>query len=114
MRHLLLWLKLSKVMTKNLEHVVLRLGFANLISPSCASSVSFSNGWLPESMGAGQFKLSFMNISCDFLVDDIRVESQRDGKAPAHFGFKWFVGSDVECVAWDPHDQYLFVVSGIT
>ncbi|GKA38122.1 transducin/WD40 repeat-like superfamily protein, partial [Tanacetum coccineum] len=35
----------------------------------------------------------------------------RDGKAPAHSGFKWSVGSDVECVAWDPHDQHLFVVS---
>ncbi|GJX14333.1 uncharacterized WD repeat-containing protein [Tanacetum coccineum] len=35
----------------------------------------------------------------------------RDGKVPAHSGFKWSVGADVECVAWDPHDQHLFVVS---
>nr|GEV57921.1 importin-5-like [Tanacetum cinerariifolium] len=41
------------VMTKNLEHVVLGLRFANLISPSYASIVSLSNGCLLESMGAG-------------------------------------------------------------
>ncbi|XP_076936945.1 uncharacterized protein LOC143604307 [Bidens hawaiensis] len=35
----------------------------------------------------------------------------RDGRVPSHSGFKWSVDADVESLAWDPHDQHLFVVS---
>ncbi|KAI7732736.1 hypothetical protein M8C21_005565 [Ambrosia artemisiifolia] len=35
----------------------------------------------------------------------------RDGRVPSHSGFKWSVGADVESLAWDPHDQHLFVAS---
>lgn len=35
----------------------------------------------------------------------------RDGRVPSHSGFKWCVDADVESLAWDPHDQHLFVAS---
>ncbi|KAJ0802306.1 putative transcription factor WD40-like family [Helianthus annuus] len=35
----------------------------------------------------------------------------RDGRVPSHSGFKWSVGADVESLAWNPHDQHLFVAS---
>ncbi|KAK9077795.1 hypothetical protein SSX86_006133 [Deinandra increscens subsp. villosa] len=35
----------------------------------------------------------------------------RDVRVPSHAGFKWSVGADVESLAWDPHDQHLFVAS---
>ncbi|KAJ4822978.1 hypothetical protein Tsubulata_000347 [Turnera subulata] len=35
----------------------------------------------------------------------------KDGRVPSHPGFKWSVTADVECLAWDPHTNYSFVVS---
>ncbi|XP_059650930.1 uncharacterized WD repeat-containing protein C17D11.16-like isoform X1 [Cornus florida] len=35
----------------------------------------------------------------------------KDGRMPSHAGFKWSVAADVECLAWDPHTEYSFVVS---
>ncbi|KAK4804383.1 hypothetical protein SAY86_004200 [Trapa natans] len=37
----------------------------------------------------------------------------RDGKAPSHSGYKWLVASkaEVECLAWNPHEEHSFVVS---
>ncbi|KAK9067942.1 hypothetical protein SSX86_012053 [Deinandra increscens subsp. villosa] len=37
--------------------------------------------------------------------------SLRDVRVPSHAGFKWSAGADVESLAWDPHDQQLFVAS---
>lgn len=45
---------------------------------------------------------------------NLHVTLQRDGRVPSHSGFKWSVGADVESLAWDPHDQHLFVVSDTT
>ncbi|XWS33151.1 hypothetical protein CRYUN_Cryun22dG0054200 [Craigia yunnanensis] len=36
---------------------------------------------------------------------------QKDGRVPSHSGFKWSVTAEVECLAWDPHTEYSFVVS---
>ncbi|KAK1430776.1 hypothetical protein QVD17_13774 [Tagetes erecta] len=36
---------------------------------------------------------------------------KRDVRVPTHSGFKWSVSADVESLAWDPHDQHLFVAS---
>ncbi|XVF61013.1 hypothetical protein PTKIN_Ptkin08bG0093900 [Pterospermum kingtungense] len=35
----------------------------------------------------------------------------KDGRVPSHSGFKWSVTAEVECLAWDPHTEYSFVVS---
>ncbi|XVF58778.1 hypothetical protein PTKIN_Ptkin07bG0093900 [Pterospermum kingtungense] len=35
----------------------------------------------------------------------------KDGRVPSHSGFKWTVTAEVECLAWDPHTDYSFVVS---
>ncbi|KAK8716329.1 hypothetical protein V6N13_043644 [Hibiscus sabdariffa] len=35
----------------------------------------------------------------------------KDGRVPTHSGFKWSVSAEVECLAWDPHTEYSFVVS---
>lgn len=35
----------------------------------------------------------------------------KDGRVPTHSGFKWSVTAEVECLAWDPHTEYSFVVS---
>lgn len=32
---------------------------------------------------------------------------------PEHSGYKWSVTADVESLAWDPHNQNLFVVSAL-
>ena len=38
---------------------------------------------------------------------------QKDGRQPSHSGFKWSVMSDVESLAWNPHNDHSFVVSDI-
>lgn len=35
----------------------------------------------------------------------------KDGRQPSHSGFKWSVMSDVESLAWNPHNDHSFVVS---
>ncbi|GMN54382.1 hypothetical protein TIFTF001_023512 [Ficus carica] len=35
----------------------------------------------------------------------------KDGRNPTHSGYKWTVNSDVESLAWNPHDEHSFVVS---
>ncbi|EXC30776.1 Periodic tryptophan protein 1-like protein [Morus notabilis] len=35
----------------------------------------------------------------------------KDGRDPTHSGYKWIVNSDVESLAWDPHNEHSFVVS---
>ncbi|KAM3374739.1 periodic tryptophan protein 1 [Capsicum galapagoense] len=35
----------------------------------------------------------------------------KDGRKPAHSGFKFSVAADVESLAWDPHSEHSFVVS---
>ncbi|KAG2694320.1 hypothetical protein I3760_08G137100 [Carya illinoinensis] len=35
----------------------------------------------------------------------------KDGRIPAHSGYKWSVTADVESLAWDPHTEHSFVVS---
>ncbi|KAG5413418.1 hypothetical protein IGI04_000985 [Brassica rapa subsp. trilocularis] len=35
----------------------------------------------------------------------------KDGRQPSHSGFKWSVMSDIESLAWNPHNEHSFVVS---
>ncbi|XP_057532181.1 uncharacterized WD repeat-containing protein C17D11.16-like [Amaranthus tricolor] len=35
----------------------------------------------------------------------------KDGRNPAHSGYRWCVAADVESLAWDPHTKHSFVVS---
>lgn len=46
--------------------------------------------------------LKFMAL-CFYVI-------QKDGRNPAHSGYKWLVTADVESLAWDPHTEHMFVV----
>nr|GEX66574.1 importin subunit beta-3-like isoform X1 [Tanacetum cinerariifolium] len=116
---------IMEVMTKNLEHVVsmilnslqdphprdrwaainavgqlstdlgsyLQTLYHHLVLPALASAMDgYQNLRLRSTGQVDSALLKVCEEGFQYVIP------MRDGKAPAHFGFKWFVGSDVECV----------------
>ncbi|KAF3640446.1 putative protein TPX2-like [Capsicum annuum] len=50
--------------------------------------------------------------ACNLTMKD--HTDKKDGRKPAHSGFKFSVAADVESLAWDPHSEHSFVVSACT